>query len=276
MKQVPMKQVIVTGSFDDIRSHHMRFLQEASSIGLVHVLLWSDEVVRTRTGQPPKFQAPERLYLLESIRYVDQVTLISNHIDANILAALDAPKPDIWVVPEKDDSSSKRVFCSANDIDFVVLTDHDLAGFSTAQVNGEESGNKKVIVTGCYDWFHSGHVRFFEETSELGDLYVVAGSDANVRLLKGEGHPFFPEEERRYMVQSIRFVKRALISSGSGWMDAGPEIAVIQPDIYAVNEDGDVPEKRAFCESDGIEYVVLKRLPKEGLTPRESTDLRGF
>ena len=30
-------------------------------------------------------------------------------------------------------------------------------------------------MTGCYDWFHSGHVRFFEEVSELGDLYVVAG-----------------------------------------------------------------------------------------------------
>jgi len=51
------------------------------------------------------------------------------------------------------------------------------AGSSTA---------KKVVVTGCYDWFHSGHVRFFEESSELGDLYVVIGSNANVRLLKGQ------------------------------------------------------------------------------------------
>ena len=51
-----------------------------------------------------------------------------------------------------------------------------------------------MIVTGCYDWFHSGHVRFFEEVSELGDLYVVVGNDANIRLLKGEGHPLFPEQ----------------------------------------------------------------------------------
>ncbi|MCP4164660.1 MAG: adenylyltransferase/cytidyltransferase family protein [Chloroflexi bacterium] len=276
MKQVTMKRIVVTGSFDDFKSRHIRILQEASSFGLVHVLLWSDEVVRTRTGQAPKFQASERQYLLESTRYVNKVTLITNDIDADTFPVLDAPKPDIWVVPAEDDSSNRRAFCSANDIDFAVLSDHDLAGFPAAQVNGVESHNKKVIVTGCYDWFHSGHVRFFEETSELGDLYVVAGNDANVRLLKGEGHPFFSEEERRYMVQSIRFVKQALISSGSGWMDAEPEIAVIQPDIYAVNEDGDVPEKRAFCESHSIEYVVLERLPKEGLTPRESTDLRGF
>ena len=95
-------------------------------------------------------------------------------------------------------------------------------------------------------------------------------------FLKGKGHPMFPQEERRYMVQSIRFVKQALVSSGSGWMDAEPEIDRIKPDIYAVNEDGDKPEKRSFCEAHGIQYVVLKRTPKEGLPRRISTDLRGF
>jgi hypothetical protein len=59
-------------------------------------------------------------------------------------------------------------------------------------------------------------------------------------------------------------------------MDAEPEIAWIKPDLYAVNEDGDKPEKRAFCGKHGIEYVVLKRVPKEGLARRTSTDLRGF
>ena len=79
-------------------------------------------------------------------------------------------------------------------------------------------------MTGCFDWFHSGHVRFFEEASALGELYVVVGHDANVRLLKGEGHPLFPQEERRYLVAAVRYVHRALISSGEGWLDAEPEI----------------------------------------------------
>jgi cytidyltransferase-like protein len=140
----------------------------------------------------------------------------------------------------------------------------------------DPNGRKKVVVTGCYDWFHSGHVRFFEEVSQLGELYVVVGSDENVRLLKGDGHPMFPQAERRYVVQSVRLVERALISSGSGWMDAEPEIAWLKPDIYVVNEDGDQPEKRGFCEARGIEYVVLMRTPKEGLPRRQSVDLRGF
>ena len=86
----------------------------------------------------------------------------------------------------------------------------------------------------------------------------------------------FSQDERRYMVQSIRFVKQAFISTGHGWMDAEPEVEKIKPDIYAVNEDGDKPEKRSFCERRGLEYVVLKRTPKEGLPRRVSTILRGI
>ena len=78
------------------------------------------------------------------------------------------------------------------------------------------------------------------------------------------------------MAGSIRYVKRALVSSGSGWLDAEPEIDSIKPDIYAVNEDGDRPEKREFCDERGIEYLVLSREPKAGLPRRESTALRGF
>lgn len=135
---------------------------------------------------------------------------------------------------------------------------------------------KKVIVTGSYDWFHSGHVRFFEEASAYGDLYVVVGHDANIRLLKGEGHPLIPQEERRYIVGSIKFVKEALISTGSGWLDAEPEIKKLKPDIYAVNEDGDKGGKGEYCSKHGIEYLVLRRVPAPGLPNRSSTSLRGF
>ena len=94
---------------------------------------------------------------------------------------------------------------------------------------GAQGAQKKVLVTGCYDWFHSGHVRFFEEASALGDLYVIVGHDANIRLLKGEGHPLLPEAERVYMVGAVRFVHHAAISTGHGWLDAEPEIERFSP-----------------------------------------------
>jgi len=67
-----------------------------------------------------------------------------------------------------------------------------------------------------------------------------------------------------------------LVSSGHGWLDAEPEMKIIKPDIYAVNEDGDVPEKRDYCAKHGLQYLVLKRTPAPGLPRRSSTDLRGY
>ena len=93
-----------------------------------------------------------------------------------------------------------------------------------------------MIVTGCFDWLHSGHIQFFLDAAALGELYVVVGSDRNVRHLKGPGHPLRNQDERRYMAQAVRAVHRAEVSTGSGWMDAEPEIARIQPHLYVVNE----------------------------------------
>lgn len=273
-----MNTVFVNGGFDNLKSRDVRFLQEAAAIGRVHVLLWSDQILQNVTGKTPKFPQEERLYFLDAIRYVDQVTLCNAQADPDTLPRQHVTTPAVWSVHEETDNAAKRDFCRTQGFQYRVLTKGDLQGFPADMAMPAEttSSQKRVIVTGCYDWFHSGHVRFFEEVSELGDLYVVVGHDANIKLLKGEGHPMLSEQERRYMAQSVRFVKRAMISTGHGWLDAEPEIERIRPDIYAVNEDGDRPEKREYCEAHQIEYRVLKRLPKEGLTARESTTLRGF
>ena len=272
-----MKSVAVSGSFSQIESQMARFLQEAARLGHLNVLLWSDDVVRWITGAKPSFPQAERQYFLESLTYVDQVVLVEGDFSEDQLPLVDGLDLQFWVVREKEDSPAKWAFARSQGMDYQVIRQDSLQGYPiTPEVEDMPSNRKKVLVTGCYDWFHSGHVRFFEETSALGDLYVIVGHDDNIRLLKGEGHPMFPEEQRRYMVASIRFVKQALISSGNGWMDAEPEIELIKPDIYAVNEDGDKPEKRQFCEEYGLEYVVLKRTPAAGLPKRTSTDLRGF
>jgi cytidyltransferase-like protein len=272
------KTVVANGSFDDLRSPHVRLLEEAAKLGDVHVLLWGDETTRRLEGRAPKFPQPERLYLLQANRYVKEVRLISRQVDRDSLPPVEGLTPDIWVVQEGSDNPRKREWSQSHQVDYRVFKKEDLDGFPVLAClpTAEPSPRKRVLVTGCFDWFHSGHVKFFEEVSALGDLYVVVGHDANITLLKGAGHPLYSQDERRYMVQSVRFVKAALISSGQGWMDAEPEIAILKPHIYAVNEDGDVPEKRAFAKEHGIQYVVLKRVPKEGLPRRQSTNLRGF
>jgi len=133
--------------------------------------------------------------------------------------------------------------------------------------------NKKVFVSGCYDMLHSGHVAFFKEASTYGDLYVGLGSDATVKELKGRD-TINSEQERLYMVKAIRFVTDAWVNRGSGMIDFEEDVRNFKPDIFLVNEDGNSPDKATLCSELGVEYIVLKRIPEPGLTPRSTTAFR--
>ena len=131
---------------------------------------------------------------------------------------------------------------------------------------------RKVFVSGCYDLLHSGHVEFFKQASQYGDLYVGIGSDKTIAALKGH-KTMYSEQERLFMVRAIRYVKEAYINQGDGYLDFLPTLDIVRPDCLVVNEDGDREEKRALCRERGMEYIVLKRVPSDGLAARSSTDL---
>lgn len=272
-----MKTVAVVGSFDDLRVQGVRFLEEAAKLGELHAWIWPDAAVKRLSGRPAKFPAGERLYMVQSLAYVKSARLAPNSPSPDALPGLDVIKPSVWAVAEAESSEAKRDFSAGAGIELRTIPEAGLAAIPPAPpLNPRLARRRKVIVSGCYDWLHSGHIRFFEEASGHGDLFVDVGSDANIRLLKGKGHPLLGQDVRLYMVLAVKFVKQAFIGSGYGWLDAAPEIELIQPDIYLVNEDGDRPEKREFCDSHGLQYVVLKRTPKAGLPSRDSTSLRGF
>jgi len=132
---------------------------------------------------------------------------------------------------------------------------------------------KKVFVSGCYDLLHSGHVEFFRQAAAYGDLYVGIGSDETILHYKGH-HTLYNEQERLFMVKSIRYVKDAYINSGSGIMDFVPTVDFLKPDILVVNEDGASEQKLQFCKERGIDYVVLQRTPHEGLEAHSSTAIK--
>lgn len=131
----------------------------------------------------------------------------------------------------------------------------------------------KVFVSGCYDLLHSGHVEFFRQAAQYGDLYVGIGSDSTILHYKHH-KSVYPEQERLFMVKAIRYVKDAFINDGDGVMDFVNVVDRLKPDVFVVNADGASETKRQFCAERGIEYVVLDRVPANGLTARSSTDLK--
>lgn len=133
--------------------------------------------------------------------------------------------------------------------------------------------SKKVFVSGCYDLLHSGHVEFFKQASQFGDLYVGIGSDATYLEYKHR-KPMFPQEERLFMVRNIKAVKEAYINEGRGVIDFLPTLDIVKPDIFVVNAEGGSDTKRQLCEERGIQYIELQRTPAEGLQARSSSSLK--
>jgi len=266
--------VVVQASLDDLRSDDVRFLEQAARQGPLHVRIPSDDLLTELSGSAPRFPVAERVFLAESLRWVESTSVVERPVAAD-LPALASQGAEL-VVRGEDDDPALRTAAVAAGVSYHVVAAEARAGFPIIDAEPLAPDAATAIVTGCFDWLHSGHIRFFMDAAEHGALYVVVGSDRNVALLKGEGHPLQREEERRYMVGSVRPVYRCLVSSGTGWMDAEPEIDLLKPTYYVVNEDGDKPEKRQFCEAHGLGYVVLERMPHEGLPARSSTDLRGF
>lgn len=132
---------------------------------------------------------------------------------------------------------------------------------------------KKVFVSGCYDLLHSGHVEFFKQASQFGELYVGVGSDATYLEYKHR-KPMFPQEERLFMVRNIKAVKEAYINEGHGVIDFLPTLDFVQPDIFVVNADGGSEVKRQLCEERGIQYIELERTPHKGLQARSSSSIK--
>jgi cytidyltransferase-like protein len=135
------------------------------------------------------------------------------------------------------------------------------------------SEQKKVMVTGCFDMLHSGHVAFLNEAKKFGEVYACIGNDDNVYGLKGR-YPVNHQYERKYMIENLSSVKQCTINKGKGIIDFIAEMDEIQPDIFLVNEDGATSEKAKICAERGIEYKIFKRIPHGDLPVRSTTSLR--
>ena len=69
-----------------------------------------------------------------------------------------------------------------------------------------------IWTNGCYDILHVGHIALFKYAKSLGDKLVVGiDSDKRVKKLKGNDRPFNNENDRKEMLESIRFIDEVVI-----------------------------------------------------------------
>lgn len=93
----------------------------------------------------------------------------------------------------------------------------------------------KVFVNGTFDILHPGHVALLQYAANLGSLLVAIDTDNRVRQLKGPGRPFFNQDERRYMLMSLRGVSDVITFNTDQELEH--IILVNEPDIMVKGSD---------------------------------------
>ena len=73
-----------------------------------------------------------------------------------------------------------------------------------------------VWTNGCFDILHTGHLELLEYAKSLANgkhNYLIVGidSDRRVKELKGSNRPINNEEDRKKMLESLRFVDHVVI-----------------------------------------------------------------
>jgi rfaE bifunctional protein nucleotidyltransferase chain/domain len=71
---------------------------------------------------------------------------------------------------------------------------------------------KVVFTNGIFDILHQGHLNLLAWSRNLGDRLVVGiNSDASAHTLKGEGRPVNSQDNRKAVLQALRFVDEVVI-----------------------------------------------------------------
>ena len=93
----------------------------------------------------------------------------------------------------------------------------------------------KVWVNGTFDVLHVGHIKLLEFASQFGSLRVGIDTDKRVKELKGADRPFNNQEDRKKMLESIKFVDEVVLFDSRE--ELIKSVKEYSPDIMVVGDD---------------------------------------
>ena len=123
----------------------------------------------------------------------------------------------------------------------------------------------KIATFGVFDIIHEGHVKFLEKCKNMSrnaELIVVLARDSTV-LKDRRRKPLIPEEQRRYIIEKLKPVDKAIL--GNDGSDKLKIVEKIKPDIIVLGYDQKLNNKELEQElkNRGLKLKVF-RLKKYG------------
>ncbi len=120
-----------------------------------------------------------------------------------------------------------------------------------------------VLVGGCFDIIHPGHLKFLELSKQQGKtLVVLLESDERIRELKGNDRPVNSQTRRAKNLANLRFVDYVVLLNSSTSSEYYYNLVkLLEPDIIAVTaEDPLLSVKKAQAKMvSGKVVEVMKR-----------------
>ena len=139
----------------------------------------------------------------------------------------------------------------------------------------KNSGKALVLVGGCFDILHFGHIKFLEKAKKQGGVLIVAlESDKNIKRLKGEGRPIHSQKMRAEMLAALETVNYiiclSLMKNDNDYLDL---VKKIKPDVIAITAgDPKLDKKEAQAKViDAKVKIVTPRLKTS--STREIVDI---
>ena len=131
-----------------------------------------------------------------------------------------------------------------------------------------EQGYKVAITNGCFDLLHRGHAVYLDAAREEADfLLVLVNSDASVRALKGATRPLQCEDDRAFLLCSLKAVDKCVIFDSPR---CDRELEVLAPDVYVkggdYTEDSLDPGERAALKKSQSKIVFISFVPGHSST----------
>lgn len=127
--------------------------------------------------------------------------------------------------------------------------------------------NKKVVFTnGCFDILHAGHVDYITKAKEKGDVLIVAvNSDSSTKRIKGAARPIVSQNERAFIISSLRPVDYVLI------FDEDTPYEVIKklvPDVLVKGADWQIDKiiGRDIVEANGGKVETIQFINNQSTT----------
>ncbi len=119
-----------------------------------------------------------------------------------------------------------------------------------------------VLVGGCFDILHLGHMTYLNNAKAEGDVLVVAlENDAFIRSRK-KRTPFHTQRQRAQLLTNLKCVDYVLLLPTMRTHEAYRVLVErIKPHVIAVTAGDPLGEKKkVFAEALGAKYVVVNKL----------------